>query len=422
MSAKPRIWYYGTTLMEAQKIVEGDHTVFNTGGGTFYKKVRGLNQAIIAAERAIGSDADQPAIVELLIKDQSHDSGNRVKIKSTRIVSAAEILRRTGHTFENIDTGELLKGVITRASNQVYTVACETGCYQCRLRGKWKSVADGVRQVAVGDRVKIKAIDEKNGVIQAILRRTNQYGRKRAGKSSHTIVANIDRLIIVSAVKQPPIWQKMLDTYLVIAEAFGIRPLICINKIDLIENRMPILSLLSAYEQVGYDTLITSTITGEGIVQLQQWMKNKVSALVGLSGVGKSALLNAIQPGLRLRTGEYNSKRKEGRHTTVTTELLKLTTGGFVADTPGIRDLSLMDVEVRVMDSYFPEMRQLQQKCERNPCSHLHEVGCAVKAALEAGHIAEARYKSYAELRNEAAVIKPTKARGTKTTYEKLTI
>ena len=123
MSAKPRIWYYGTTLMEAQKIVEGDYTVFNTGGGTFYKKVRGLNQAVIAAERAIGSDADKPAIVELLIKDQSHDSGNRIKIKSTRIVSAAEILRRTGHTFDRIDTGKLLKGVITRASNQIYTVA-----------------------------------------------------------------------------------------------------------------------------------------------------------------------------------------------------------------------------------------------------------------------------------------------------------
>lgn len=402
MSAKPRIWYYGTTLIEAQKIVEGDHAAFNTGGGIFYKKVRGLNQAVIAAERAIGSDADKPAIVELLIKDQSHDSGNRIKIKSTRIVSAAEILRRTGHTFENIDTDELFKGVVIRASNQVYTVACETGCYQCKLRGKWKSVADGVQQVAVGDRVKIKVIDEKNGVIQAILRRTNRYGRKRAGKSSHTIVANLDGLIIVSAAKDPPIWQKMLDTYLVIAEASGIRPLICINKIDLVENRVLILDFLSVYKQIGYDTLITSTVTGEGIGQLQQWMQNKVSAIVGLSCVGKSALLNAIQPGLRLRTGEYNSKRKEGKHTTVTTELLKLGAGGFVADTPGIRDLSLMDVEARVMDSYFPEMHRLRQACERNPCSHLHEAGCAVKASLQAGRIAEARYKSYAELRKEA--------------------
>lgn len=403
MSSQPRTWYYGTTRIEAQKIIAGDDSAFNGGGGGFYKKVhQKLDRAIATAERAIRNDADQPAIVELLTKDQSHDSGNRIKIKSARIVSETEILRRTGRTFESINMGELSQGVVTRASTGVYTVQCDTGGYQCRLRGKWKSVSGDIDQVAVGDRVKIKVVDEKTGIIQAMMRRTNQYGRKRSGKSSHIIAANLDGLIIVSATKDPPIWQRMLDTYLVIAQAFSIHPLICVNKIDLLEDRAPILSLLSVYEEIGYETLMTSTVTGEGIEALRGWVKDKISVVAGLSCVGKSALLNAIQPGLRLRTGEFNNKRKEGRHTTVATELLKLDVGGFVADTPGIRSLSLMGVEARLMDGYFPEMRRLKSECEENPCTHRHEASCAVKAALREERIAESRYQSYCELREQA--------------------
>jgi ribosome biogenesis GTPase len=233
------------------------------------------------------------------------------------------------------------------------------------------------------------------------LRRTSQYGRKRAKKTPHIIVANLDALIIVSAAKEPPIWPKLVDTYLVIAEAAGIQPLVCVNKIDLVEDRMPILELLAVYERIGYDTLVTSAATGEGVEALRAWMKGKISAVAGLSCVGKSALLNAIQPGLRLRTGGYNQKRHEGRHTTVGAQLLKLEFGGFVADTPGIRDLSLMDIEPRVMDSYFPEMSQLRGQCDNNPCYHLDEVNCAVKAAVQSNQIAESRYKSYCELRTQ---------------------
>ena len=409
MAIPPKIWYYGTTLIEAQKIAKGDYSVFSTGGGTFYKQVHQRpNRAIVMAERAIQDDRDEPAIVELLIKDRSHDSGNRIKIRSTRIVSEAEILRRTGRTFDRVDANKLSEGVITRAINRIYTVQCETACYQCTLRGKWKTAGGGVDPVTVGDRVKIEIIDRQTGVIQAVMRRKNQYTRKRTNagkrtkKSSHTIVANLDGLIIVCATKDPPIWQQMVDTYLVMAEVADMQPLICVNKIDLVADRGPILDLLSVYEQLGYDTLSTSAVTGEGIGRLRGWMKDKISAVAGLSGVGKSALLNAIQPGLQLKTGALNTKRKEGRHTTVATELLRLEVGGFIADTPGIRGLDLLDVEARVMDSYFPEMRQIREGCERNPCTHLREAGCAVKDAVGEGRIAESRYKSYCELRKQA--------------------
>ena len=273
---------------------------------------------------------------------------------------------------------------------------------------KWKTASGGIDQVTVGDRVKIEPIDQETGVIQAIMRRKNQYQRKRTNagkrtqKSAHTIAANLDGLIIVSATKDPPIWQKMVDTYLVIAEAAGMQPLICVNKIDLVEDRAAILDLLCVYERIGYATLITSAETGEGIPQLREWMQHKLSVIAGLSGVGKSALLNAIQPGLQLKTGALNTKRKEGRHTTVAVELLKLETGGFVADTPGIRGLSLLDVGARVMDGFFPEIGQIREDCERHPCTHLREAGCAVRAAVGEGRIAESRYKSYCELRKQA--------------------
>ena len=401
MSARPRKWYFGTTLMEAQEIVGGDYSAFSVGGGAFYGKLCPKpDRAIVVAERAIRNDDDKPAIVELTIKDRSHKSGNRIRIKSARIVPEAEILRRTGRTFQSVNTSELSQGVITRIGNGIYTVQCATGCYQCTLSGRWKSTGMSIQQVAAGDRVSVKVIDEETGVIQAIMRRTNQYGRKRAQKPPHVVATNLDGLIIVSAVRSPPVWHELLDTYLVIAEAIGIQPLICINKIDLIEDRQPIFSLLSVYEQIGYDTLITSAVTGEGVTQLQQWMKDKISVLVGLSGRGKSALLNAIQPGLQLKTREVNEERG-GRHTTAGTELLKLDVGGFVADTAGIRSLSLMDVEVRLLDSYFPEMRQLRDACAQHPCIHLHEPGCAVKASLREGGIAKTRYQSYRALRKQ---------------------
>lgn len=397
-----RCVYHGTTLTEAQRLVAGDFATFN---GKVYLK---LNQAVSMAERALLNEDDKPAIVELLVKSEEMLIGNDIKqidaIKSARLISAEELLRRTGYAFDRNDVSGLPLGVVIQSSHGVYTVQCENSnsIYQCSLRGKRTlnsfMMSGGVQPIAVGDHVRVRVIDAKTGVIEAIMGRTSQYGRKRAKKSSHIIVANLDGLIIVSAAKQPPIWQRMLDTFLVIAEAHNIHPLICINKIDLVEDRQSILSLLSVYEKIGYATIITSAMTGEGIEGLRQWIKGKISAVAGLSGVGKSALLNAIQPGLQLKTTEVHEKRG-GRHTTSEVKLLKLDFGGFVADTPGIRSLSLSEVETHKMDSYFPEMRLLRDKCERNPCTHLQEADCAVKAAVKDRHIAKERYQSYCELR-----------------------
>ena len=400
MSANAKLWYYGTNAIEAQKIVAGDYSAFGMGGGTFYQKVyRTPERAIVKAERAIHDVMDKPVIVEILIKDRSHDSGNRIRIKSARMVSEEELVRRTGRGFDLAEESETSEGVVIRVSHRIYTVQCSDASYQCTLRGKWRGASGALNQVAVGDRVRIEASDDKTGVIRAVLGRKSQYGRSRAKKGAQIIVANLDTLIIVSAATDPPLWPKLVDTYLVLAEASGIQPLVCVNKIDLIEDRAPIIEQLAIYEALGYKTLVTSAVTGEGIEALRSWMQDKISAVAGLSCVGKSALLNAVQPGLQLKTGAYNQKRHEGRHTTAATQLLKLAFGGYVADTAGIRELSLMEMERRVLDVYFPEMNRLRERCDKQPCSHLNETVCAVKAAVAAGEIATTRYKSYRELR-----------------------
>ena len=319
--------YSGMTLIEAQQIIGGDYSAFNWKDNIFYKKaylLRSFNQAIQDAEGAIGTDEDKPAIIELLLKSEKMLVKDRVKrisgIKSARIVPEDELLKRTGYLFESEKLIGLPEGIVTRASSDVYMVECETNRYQCSLRGKRAGF-----NLSVGDRVKVQIIDANTGTIEAILRRSNRFRRKRTNqgkltqKSSQTLVATLDGLIIVAAAKDPPIWTRMLDTYLVIAEASGITPLICVNKIDLATDRKKVLSLLDIYRQIGYHTLTTSAITGEGIEDLQAWMKGKISVVVGLSGVGKSTLLNAMQPGLKLRTQTVDARRG-GRHTTASTE------------------------------------------------------------------------------------------------------
>ena len=392
--------YAGTTLIEAQKIVEGDYSAFDWRKRVAYRKVYlGMNPAIRDAENALDNDADKPAVVALLLKSEKMLVKNRVKhlsaIKTARIIPDEELLKRTGYLFDSKKLVGLPEGVVMRASNGVYLVQCDANQYQCSLRGKRDTFSRN-QQVYVGDRVKIRVIDERHGVIAAVMRRKRQYKRKGTQSKGVILIPNLDGLVIVSSVKEPPIWQRMLDKFLVIAEASGIEPLVCFNKIDMLENRSEVDAMVTLYEKIGYPVVVTSATTGEGIEDLKAWMKGRTSALSGLSGVGKSSLLNAIQPGLKLKTNAVNPKRG-GRHTTAATQLYKLDFGGFIADTPGLRELHFYDIEPRLMDRYFPEMNSLRKHCTRGSCTHTNEEGCAVKMALKKGGISEFRYRSYCE-------------------------
>ena len=300
-----------------------------------------------------------------------------------------------------------MEGIVIKASGGAYEVQVGNQSYTCTVRHQLiedeKRRLDETKEmpyvdlVAVGDRVRISipVSTEDSGYIEECLPRDTQFGRIRMDGWRQVIVANLDMLLIIFAARHPTLKLRMLDRFLVTAEASDVEPVICINKIDLakFENVQRELNL---YEELGYKVVYTSTVTGNGVDKLRDVMQNKISAIVGSSGVGKSSLLNALQPGLQLRIGEVDDRIHKGRHTTTEVVLLPLEFGGFVADTPGIRTLGLLEIDdEQGLDIHFPEMRPYIPECRFAACTHQHEPDCAVKRAVETGDINPLRYESY---------------------------
>jgi ribosome biogenesis GTPase len=212
------------------------------------------------------------------------------------------------------------------------------------------------------------------------------------------IVANPDQAVFVFSCADPPPNFRVLDRFLVVAERQAIPALICANKMDLVEAQSA-REAFAVYQAIGYPVLFTSAKRGRGIGALRKALTGKLNVLSGPSGTGKTSLLNALQPGLGLRTRAVRAKTRKGHHTTVVPELLPLEGGGFVADTPGLRSVGLWDIEPEELDAYFPEIRPLVEGCAFSDCTHLHEPGCAVIAAVERGAIDPERYDSYCRMR-----------------------
>jgi ribosome biogenesis GTPase len=294
-----------------------------------------------------------------------------------------------------------LKGLIVRTQSGFFTVKTENGLYACHLRGRLKRGPREGDVAAIGDWVRITPLDAESGMIEVIEPRRSIISRlapQPQGEYQQIIIANPDQAFFIFACAEPQPRLGMLDRFLVIAEKQNLLAIIIANKVDLVEPDQA-QSLFSHYEPLGYEVIYTSAKTGQGLEDVKDRLSGKISVFAGPSGVGKSSLLNAIQPGLGLAYREVSQTTSKGRHTTVVRELFPVEGGGYVADTPGLKALALWDIQAEELDAYFPEMRPLVEACQFSDCTHVHEPGCAVIGAVEAGEIHPDRYQSYLRIR-----------------------
>ncbi len=301
---------------------------------------------------------------------------------------------------ENLTFAKMERGRVIKSTGSRYAVETESGeILYCGIRGRIRT--RGIRStnpVAVGDWVKVEG-DRDDPVIVDIEKRKNYIVRRsvKLSKESHIIAANLDLAIMVATMLHPTTLPVFIDRFCVAAEAYHIPVAVVFNKIDLLteEERELLDDFLDVYRRVGYETLVCSATSGEGLDELSDLLRGKVSLFSGHSGVGKSTLLNKLDPKMNVRVGAISEAHLTGKHTTTFAEMHRLSIGGYVVDTPGIRGFGLVHFETEEIAGYFPEMRALLPDCKFHNCQHIQEPGCAVKSAVETGEVAGTRYNSY---------------------------
>lgn len=294
-----------------------------------------------------------------------------------------------------VDLATCLTGRVLRVHGLLSIVETEDGRqFQCAVRRVLRSLLTDERNiVTTGDHVWFLPGQGDEGVIERVEPRHGMLTRNSRGRE-HVLVANVDQVVIVMSLVEPDLKPHLIDRYLVSAEQGAIAPIICLNKADLIELEA-IQALIGAYCQLGVPSLLTSAETGMGIERLREFLRGRQTVFTGQSGVGKSSLLNAIQPGLGLRVREVSETNQKGKHTTTTAQLLRLDLGGWVVDTPGIRQFGLWDILPEELEGFFPEFRPFVPHCGYPDCTHTHEDRCAVKYAVAARLISRRRYESF---------------------------
>jgi ribosome biogenesis GTPase / thiamine phosphate phosphatase len=300
--------------------------------------------------------------------------------------------------------GTLLSGTVLRARSGFYTVRIDDGTsLECRLRGRVKQDRGDSDLVVIGDRVAVALLADGEGMIESIEPRHSRFSRRQPGPrgswKEDMIVANLDQVLVVFACANPMPHLRMVDRFLVVAEHNEVEAVVVANKVDLV-GLAAARDIFSGYEAIGYPVHYVSAREGIGVEELADRLIGRVSVVTGPSGVGKSTLLNAVQPGLRIDTGAVSETVHKGRHTTTSAELHALTApgGGYVADTPGLRELGLWQIPDADLAWCFPEMREFLGRCGFNDCRHLAEPRCAVLAAVAAGRVSPGRYDSYRRL------------------------
>ncbi len=303
----------------------------------------------------------------------------------------------------DMSTPELSTGLIIRAQSGFFFVLMEgqTQPVTCQLRGRLKQGRREGDLAAVGDLVSFTQLTDGSGSIEEILPRKSEIVRldpRPQGEYRQILLANPDQAVFVFACANPEPRLRMLDRFLVIAEKQNVPAVIVANKVDIV-GLAAAKEKFGFYPDLGYPVIYTSAKENIGVDELKETLQGKLSALAGPSGVGKSSLMNTIQPGLGIAVGEISSYNDKGKHTTNFRQLHPLEGGGWVADAPGWKSLALWDTEPEEMDAYFPELAPLVEDCQFSDCGHTHEPGCAVLAAVKSGQVRRERYDSYLRLK-----------------------
>jgi len=297
-----------------------------------------------------------------------------------------------------VDERACCSGCVLSVHGLTSNVLGEDGqIYRCATRRLLKTLSTDQRHVvAAGDRVRFRPAGRDEGIIERIEPRHGVLSRAIRGRRQ-VIVANVDQVLIVTSAAQPVLKPHLIDRLLVTAEKDLVRPMVCINKVDLVELA-DLQPLVGVYGQMGYEVLLLSAQTGFGLERLKRRIVGRQSVFAGQSGVGKSSLLNAIEPGLDLQIAAVSPENEKGRHTTTVASLIPLSAGGYVVDTPGIRQFQLWDVVPQEVAGYFRDVRSYVSLCRFPDCTHTHEADCAVKDAVADGRLDARRYESYCQL------------------------
>jgi ribosome biogenesis GTPase len=352
--------------------------------------------------------ARQQNLTHDLLDDQDlaedAESGERVTTRSaaSRRRTIIGVQAEGSQLVRSVDTEGCRPGRVLSFIGLNCVVRDEHGKdFECTIRGVLRTMARESRNAVVtGDRVLFRQQgDAYQGVIERVEPRHGVISRGSQGKE-HIIAANVDQVLIVVSAAEPELKPQLVDRFLIMAERFEIRPIICINKIDLV-TLADLLPWIRSWGRIGYQVVLTSTVNGCGVEEVRNLLVGRDTAVSGQSGVGKSSLLNSIDPSLELKTADVSDWSRKGTHTTRRARLVPLALGGTVVDTPGVRQFELWDVGLEEVDGFFLEFRPFIAWCRYPDCSHQHEQNCGVKAAVMTGQIAEARYQSYLRLRSE---------------------
>jgi len=304
-----------------------------------------------------------------------------------------------------------MQGQVIQSTGSFYDVLLETNeVVQCRLKGKFRLDEKKLTNpVAVGDHVDVE-FEEGSSVISNIHPRKNYIVRSDTHKKEfkNVIAANIDQTVVIASLKQPRTSYGFIDRVLLTSEVYDIPAVVIFNKHDLYGKKENALleEFMFSYNEAGYTSFSTSVIQNENLDKLKQLFLNKTSLLTGPSGVGKSSLVNAVEPNLDLRVKEISKYSEKGQHTTTFAKMHALSFGGYIIDTPGIKEFGLVDIEAYEVSHYFPEMRKLMGQCKFNNCLHINEEGCVIKQLLEEGEFSPTRYNSYVILHEEIKAAK----------------